>query len=200
MANLRDGVGVYSDGEDFRWIHHAPTPGCRGNDAAVAPDISLWVGTMRYDEAEGGRTLTRIAPDGNSTRVLDDVTVSNGIGWSPDHLEMYYIDSPTRRIDVFTFIDGQAIERRPWVETHHHAGFPDGLTVDSDGAVWVAFWDGAAVHRYTPSGELDRVIPLPVARPTACAFGGSTANDLYITSARTGGGRPIGAVNARNEC
>ncbi|WP_405925756.1 SMP-30/gluconolactonase/LRE family protein [Streptomyces sp. NBC_00035] len=184
VVNLRDGVGIY-DFTGFRWLHRDVVPGRRGNDAAVAPDGSLWTGTMRYDEAPGGGTLSRIAPDGTVAIVLDDVAVSNGTGWSPDGRLMYYIDSPTRRIDVFDVgADQLPVNRRPLASVDE--GFPDGLTVDADGCVWVALWDGGAVRRYTPDGELDRVIELPVLRPTACAFGGTDLTDLYITTARTG--------------
>ncbi|WP_326723338.1 SMP-30/gluconolactonase/LRE family protein [Streptomyces sp. NBC_00243] len=184
VVNLRDGVGIY-DFTGFRWLHRDVVPGRRGNDAAVAPDGSLWTGTMRYDEAPGGGTLSRIAPDGTAATVLDDVAVSNGTGWSPDGRLMYYIDSPTRRIDVFDVdADQLPVNRRPLASVDE--GFPDGLTVDADGCVWVALWDGGAVRRYTPDGELDRVIELPVLRPTACAFGGTDLTDLYITTARTG--------------
>ncbi|MEU5291058.1 SMP-30/gluconolactonase/LRE family protein [Streptomyces umbrinus] len=202
VVNLRDGVGLYapggessgdsgdSDGSsglgDFRWLHREVVPGRRANDAAVAPDGALWAGTMRYDEAPGGGTLSRVAPDGTVETVLDDVAVSNGTGWSPDGRLMYYIDSPTRRIDVFDF-DGQRVGgRRQLAVIEEGDGFPDGLTVDADGCVWVALWDGGAVRRYTPDGKLDRVVELPVPRPTACAFGGADLTDLYITTARTG--------------
>ena len=186
VVNLRDGVGLYGP-EGFRWLHREVVPGRRANDAAVAPDGTLWAGTMRYDEAPGGGTLSRFAPDGSVGVVLDDVAVSNGTGWSPDGRLMYYIDSPTRRIDVFDVGDDQLpVNRRQFAVVEEGAGFPDGLTVDADGCVWVAFWDGAAVRRYTPSGELDRVVELPVPRPTACAFGGADLTDLYITTARTG--------------
>jgi sugar lactone lactonase YvrE len=188
VVNLRDGVGLYGpDGRDFRWLHHDPVPGRRANDAAVASDGSLWAGTMRYDEAAGGGTLTRITGDGTTQVVLDDVAVSNGTGWSPDGRLMYYIDSPTRRIDVFDVEgDGRVVNRRPLAVIEDGAGFPDGLTVDADGCVWVALWDGGAIRRYTPDGELDRVVELPVRRPTACAFGGAGLTDLYISTARTG--------------
>ena len=100
---------------------------------------------------------------------------------------MYYIDSPTCRIDVFDVGEDQKpFNRRQLAAIEEGAGFPDGLTVDADGCVWVALWDGGALRRYTPSGELDRVVPLPVRRPTACAFGGADLTDLYITTARTG--------------
>jgi sugar lactone lactonase YvrE len=187
VVNLRDGVGLYGPrgaAGGFRWLHREPVPGRRGNDAAVAPDGTLWAGTMRYDEAPGGGTLSRFAPDGGIRTVLDDVAVSNGTGWSPDGRLLYYVDSPTRRIDVFDFEDQQPSGRRPLAVVD--AGFPDGLTVDADGCVWVALWDGGAVRRYTPDGDLDRVIELPVRRPTACAFGGADLTDLYITTARTG--------------
>ncbi|WP_416984477.1 SMP-30/gluconolactonase/LRE family protein [Streptomyces sp. T028] len=186
VLNLRDGVGLLDADGAFRWLHHEPVPGRRANDAAVAPDGSLWAGTMRYDEAPGGGTLSRFTGDGTAEVFLDDVAVSNGTGWSPDHSLMYYIDSPTRRVDVFSFTDGRISDRRPFVEIEEGAGFPDGLTVDADGCVWVALWDGGAVRRYTPTGELDRVITLPTPRVTACAFGGPDLTDLYITTARVG--------------
>jgi sugar lactone lactonase YvrE len=192
VVNLRDGVGLYDSDGAFRWLRRDPVPGRRANDAAVAPDGSLWTGTMRYDEAPAGGTLTRTTPDGTATTVLADVAVSNGTGWSPDGRRMYYIDSPTRRIDVFDLRpdDPLPVNRRPLAVVEDGAGYPDGLTVDADGCVWVALWDGAAVRRYTPEGVLDRVVELPVRRPTACAFGGSGLTDLYVTSARKGQAAP----------
>ncbi|MFD3455134.1 SMP-30/gluconolactonase/LRE family protein [Streptomyces sp. NPDC058691] len=188
VVNLRDGVAVYDADGAFRWLHREPVPGRRANDAAVDASGALWAGTMRYDEAPGGGTLRRVAPDGTVEPVLDDVAVSNGTDWSPDGSLMYYVDSPTGRIDVFD-VDrdtGLVRKRRPFAVVEEGAGFPDGLTVDAEGCVWVALWDGAAVRRYTPRGALDRVVEVPVRRPTACAFGGPHLTDLYITSARTG--------------
>jgi sugar lactone lactonase YvrE len=186
VLNLRDGVALLDPDDSFRWLHHEPVPGRRANDAAVAPDGSLWAGTMRYDEAPGGGTLSRITGDGTHRTVLDDVAVSNGTGWSPDGRLMYYIDSPTRRVDVFDHESGRLSGRRPFAVIEDGAGFPDGLTVDADGCVWVALWDGGAVRRYTPDGSLDHVITLPTPRVTACAFGGPDLTDLYITTARVG--------------
>ncbi|WP_330457659.1 SMP-30/gluconolactonase/LRE family protein [Streptomyces sp. NBC_00820] len=188
VLNLRDGVGLLDPDDTFRWLHHEPVPGRRANDAAVAPDGSLWAGTMRYDEAPGGGTLSRLTGAGTVETVPVDVTVSNGTGWSPDGRLMYYVDSPTRRVDVFDHDgDGGGIRnRRPLAEIEEGAGYPDGLTVDAEGCVWVALWDGGAVRRYTPAGKLDRVITLPTPRTTACAFGGPDLTDLYVTTAREG--------------
>ncbi|MFH8450765.1 SMP-30/gluconolactonase/LRE family protein [Streptomyces fungicidicus] len=188
VLNLRDGIGLLDPDGAFRWLHREVVPGRRANDAAVAPDGSLWAGTMRYDEAPRGGTLSRVTGDGTVRVLLDDVAVSNGTGWSPDGRLMYYVDSPTRRVDVFDVgeADGRITGRRRLVTIEDGAGFPDGLCVDADGCVWVALWDGGAVRRYTPSGELDREIRLPVPRVTACAFGGPGLRDLYITTARVG--------------
>ncbi|MEV6796380.1 SMP-30/gluconolactonase/LRE family protein [Streptomyces sp. NPDC051320] len=185
VVNLRDGVGLYGPDGAFRWLLRDPVAGRRGNDAAIAPDGALWAGTMRYDEGAGGGTLARIAPDGSAVHQLT-ATVANGTGWSPDGSLMYWIDTPTRRIDVFDFDGGLPHNRRPFATIEEGAGYPDGLTVDAAGCLWVALWDGAAVRRYTPDGGLDRTVELPVPRPTACAFGGRELRDLYISTARTG--------------
>lgn len=188
VVNLRDGVGRYGPDGAFDWLVHDPVPGRRGNEAAVAPDGALWAGSMRYDEAPGGGTLRRVAPDGATATVLPEVTISNGTAWSPDGARMYYVDTPTRRIDVFDCADGTRTVhgRRPLVEVEDGVGVPDGLTVDADGCVWVALWDGGAIRRYTPEGRLDRTVALPVSRPTACVLGGADLSDLYVTTARTG--------------
>ncbi|MFJ9850413.1 SMP-30/gluconolactonase/LRE family protein [Streptomyces sp. NPDC101150] len=190
VVNLRDGIGLYDAGGAFTWLVRDAVPGRRGNDAAVAPDGALWAGTMRYDESPGGGTLTRVAPDGTAAVLLDDVAVSNGTGWSPDGTRVYYVDSPTRRIDTLRVEGQRVVERREFAAIEPGAGFPDGLTVDADGGVWVALWDGGQVRRYASDGRLDRTVRLPVPRPTACAFGGPDLRDLYITTARTGQSRP----------
>ncbi len=192
VVNLRDGVGLYDADGSFSWLHREPVQGRRGNDAAIAPDGALWAGTMSYAEQPGGGDLKRVTGDGSTVTVLPQVTVSNGTGWSPDGRLMYYNDTPTCRIDVFDVTDAEdggydsVSGRRAFAEIEEGAGYPDGLTVDADGCVWVALWDGAAVRRYTPDGKLDRTVALPVDRPTACAFGGADLRDLYITTAAAG--------------
>ncbi len=160
-------------------------PRTRMNDAKCDAMGRLWVGSMDHDEMPGAGSLYRVDPGGSVERVLVDVTVSNGIGWSPDGRRMYYIDSPTRRVDVLDYdlATGRATGRRALIELPDGPAQPDGLTVDADGFLWVALWDGWSVRRYSPSGNLDRVVELPVARVTSCAFGGPDLADLYITSA-----------------
>jgi len=188
VVNLRDGVGRYAADGAFDWLVTWAEDGRRGNDAAVDAGGRLWAGTMRYDEAPGGGRLYRVDPAGGVVTVLAEVTTSNGIGWSPDGGLMYYVDTPTRRVDVFD-VDaesGLVARRRPFVDLGRVAGLPDGLTVDADGCVWVALWDGGAVHRYTPAGALDRAVEVPAARTTACAFGGPGLGDLFVTTATVG--------------
>jgi sugar lactone lactonase YvrE len=188
VLNLRDGIALVDRDGTRTWLVYWARDGVRGNDAAVDAAGRLWAGTMRYDEGAGGGWLTRVAPDGSAKVMLDSVTISNGLGWSPDGTRMYYIDTPQRRVDVFDFDpgNGQISYRRPLCAVEDTSGFPDGLCVDADGCVWVALWGGAAVRRYTPEGALDREVQLPVDQPTACCFGGPDLSDLYVTSARTG--------------
>jgi sugar lactone lactonase YvrE len=189
VLNLRDGIGLLdADGTDPRWLVYWAREGMRGNDAAVDPVGRLWAGTMRYDMAPGGGFLARVEPGGRARVVLPNVTVSNGIGWSPDERRMYYVDSPTHRIDVFDYdvATGDVTDRRPLVEITDTDGVPDGLCVDADGCVWVAVHGASQVRRYTPEGVLDRTIDVPAKQVTACCFGGDDLADLYVTTSREG--------------
>ena len=162
--------------------------GIRFNDAGVDPAGRVWAGSMHIAEAEPLGELYRLDPGGRLNPVVKSVTVSNGLGWSPDGSRMYYADSPLRRVDVFDYdpATGEAFARRPFADLSAAEGVPDGLTVDADGCVWVAMWGGSALRRFTPDGEPDAVLPVPVSQPTSCAFGGPGLADLYITSASVG--------------
>lgn len=160
--------------------------GRRLNDGACDPAGRFWVGSMALDQRPGGGALYRYAADTGLERVLDEVTLSNGIGWAPGGQLVYYVDSPTRRVDVFDYDveRGTLADRRPFVAIGAEEGMPDGLTVDDEGGVWVALYGGGAVRRYGPDGTLERVLEVPAANVTACCFGGGDGRSLYVTTAR----------------
>lgn len=159
--------------------------GVRFNDAGVDPAGRVWVGSMDLKEKEPLGELYRLDSGCTLTPIVEGVTVSNGLGWSPDGTVMYYADSPRRQIDMFDYdqATGEAFERRVFADLSAADGFPDGLTVDADGCVWVAMFAGGALRRFTPAGRQDAVIPLPVSQPTSCAFGGPGMADLFVTTA-----------------
>jgi sugar lactone lactonase YvrE len=176
--------------------HDSPTPLCeilsepgiRMNDGACDPQGRFWCGSMAYDEREGAGSLYRVETDGSFATALSDVTISNGLDWSDDGLTVFYVDTPTGRIDNFTFdpATGALSERRTFVEIDPGVGHPDGLTIDAEGGVWVALWEGGAVRRYAPDGALDAIVSLPCGQVTACSFGGDDLNELFITTSREG--------------
>ena len=156
----------------------------RMNEGACDPDGRFYCGSMAYDKQPGAAALYRLEPDRSVQVVLDNVTVSNGLDWSPDGSLAYYNDTDTGRVDVFGYEPEAGLrDRRPFVET---GARPDGLTVDAEGGVWVALSDGGAVRRYTADGVLDEVVELPVTKVTACTFGGSRLDELFITTSREG--------------
>lgn len=160
-----------------------PAGPTRMNDGSCDPHGRFYCGSM--SPSAGGASLYRLDTDRTVTIVETGVTVSNGLCWSPDGGCAYYNDTATQRIDVFDY-DAEAglTGRRPFASVDHADGQPDGLTVDADGYVWVALYDGGAVRRYTPDGRLDAVVELPVSKPTAVALGGDDGRDLYITTSR----------------
>jgi sugar lactone lactonase YvrE len=161
--------------------------GVRMNDAKCDPGGRFWAGTMALDASPGRGALYRLDGPGDVREMFAPVTVSNGLGWSPDRTTMYYIDTPTRSIRRFPFdVETGAIGEPAVIDTSGWSGDPDGMSVDADGNLWVAFWDGAAVRCVSPAGELLEEIALPVRRPTSCAFGGPRLARLMITTAREG--------------
>jgi len=188
---LQDGVWLTdTDAGEPRLLAaiEADDAATRLNDVKTDRAGRLWGGTMAIDARAGAGTLYRIDADGSVVTVAAPTTISNGIDWSPDGSLMYYIDTATRRMDVFDFdLDGgTATGRRPFIHFEESMGLPDGMTIDADGCPWVAFYDGWSVRRFRPDGRLDRTIELPVARVTSCAFGGPDFADLFATSAWDG--------------
>jgi sugar lactone lactonase YvrE len=158
------------------------------NDGKCDAAGRFWAGTKDLAGRRPIGSLYRLEPDRTLVRVLTGVTLSNGLGWSPDGTTMYYIDSTTHRIDAFDFQPerGNLSHRRPLVELPEAWGLPDGMTVDLEGFVWVAFLEGSALRRIAPDGCVVAVVGLPVSLVTSCAFGGDDLADLYVTTARSG--------------
>jgi sugar lactone lactonase YvrE len=161
-------------------------PETRFNDGKCDRQGRFWAGTMGSKEERPLGSLYRLDADHSLHTVRRDVAVSNGLGWSPDNRTMYYADSPTYNIYAFDFEPETGALSNERIFAHHKKGFPDGLTVDSEGFVWSARWDGWQVIRFAPDGRIDRIIEMPVQRPTSCIFGGPELRHLYITSASTG--------------
>jgi sugar lactone lactonase YvrE len=155
------------------------------NEGGCDPDGRFYCGSMAYDQRPGGGALYRLDPGGSVRAVLENVTISNGLEWSPDGSRAYYNDTQTYRTDVFDY-DGDSglTGRRPFVDLSAEAKLPDGLTVDEEGGVWVALANGGAVRRYTPAGVLDEGIEVPAKKVTACTFGGPNLDELFITTSR----------------
>jgi len=162
-------------------------PALRSNDGACDAAGRFWIGTMALDETPGAGALYRY--DASLERVLDEVTLSNGIGWTRDATRMYYIDSPVQRVDLFDFelASGRVDNRRPFVSIDESDGIPDGLTVDDEGGVWVALYGGSCVHRYDESGHLDAVLEVPAKNVTSCCFGDGDGSSLFVTTAAPDG-------------
>ncbi|MCY7399863.1 MAG: SMP-30/gluconolactonase/LRE family protein [Nocardioides sp.] len=157
--------------------------GLRMNDGSCDPQGRYWCGTIGAPVGAGA--LHRLDPDGTVTTVLRGVTTSNGLGWRRDGRTAYYVDSRLGRVDVLqTTPEGDVVDRRPFATPPR--GTPDGLVVDEADGVWVAIWDGAGVVRFSPEGQVDRVVELPTPRVTACTLGGEDLRTLYITTSRLG--------------
>ena len=176
--------------ETIEWISNPERdkPLYRFNDGKVDPVGRFWAGTMYDGPQQHPRpagSLYRLDPDGSISLRSSGVLISNGIGWSPDHRTMYYTDSIRKTIYAYDYdpVTGEIANRRNFAHTPDEPGEPDGLTVDNQGFVWSARWNGWKVTRYSPEGKLDCEIKVPAACPSSVMFGGSDMKDLFITSA-----------------
>ncbi|MBK7081745.1 MAG: SMP-30/gluconolactonase/LRE family protein [Betaproteobacteria bacterium] len=160
-------------------------PHNRLNEAKCDLQGRLWCGSMWDFGAQAAGSLYRIDRDLRATRVRADVTIPNGIAFSPEGRQMYFVDTPKGTIEVASYDTGSG-QPGSWstlVEAGLAPGKPDGSTVDSDGCIWNARYGAGCVARFRPNGELDRLIALPVTQPTSCTFGGAGLDTLFITSA-----------------
>lgn len=180
--------------DDGEIVHLADAPGtdpavARMNDAEVDPAGRWFAGTKAHDDRPGGGRLYRLDHGGRVTTVLEGVTISNGMAWSEDGGTLYYVDTPTRTIARFPFemADGTLGERAVHVDTSALTGSPDGMTIDADGNLWVAFWGGWCVRCFSGAdGALLEEIAMPMEQCSSVAFGGRDLRRLHVTSASTG--------------
>jgi sugar lactone lactonase YvrE len=167
--------------------HDLPTN--RFNDGKCDPAGRFWAGTLSLEGKQNVCNLWRLDADLSTHKMVEGVSVSNGIVWTQDHKTMYYIDTPTGRVDRFDYDHdtGQIGNRTTAIRIPSEMGFPDGMTIDSEGMLWVCLWQGGKVSRWDPvEGKLLQAVDLPASNVTSCAFGGENLDQLYITTARIG--------------
>jgi sugar lactone lactonase YvrE len=158
----------------------------RCNDGKCDSQGRFWIGTV--SDTPEKAALYRYDPDGSLTLMETGLTISNGLGWSPDGTTFYLTDSFQHKIFAYDFEgrSGTISNRRVLVDLSHESVEPDGLTIDTDGNIWSALWDGWAIACFAPTGQELFRIKMPVPRPTSVTFGGADLNQLYITSASVG--------------
>lgn len=186
-----DGFATLDREGDVAWLAHPEARSVgqvRMNDGACDPRGRFWAGSMGFNAEPNRGSLYRFDGAGQCTRVLDGITISNGIGWSPDGQTMYHTDSGAHTIRAFDFdlAHGRISRGRILVKLPDGPAVPDGLCVDIEGCLWVAIWGAGEVHRYAPDGQLAGRIVLAASQPSSVAIGGPRGNCLYITTARNG--------------
>jgi len=163
-------------------------PNNRFNDGKCDPQGRFWAGTMSLNEEPNAGSL--YAFENNIVqKKIENVTISNGLAWSIDHKTMYYIDTPTFEVVAYKFEKktGCISDRQVALKIPIEDGFPDGMTIDDEGMLWIAHWDGWQVTRWNPNtGKKLLCIKLPASKITSCTFGGKDLTDLFITSAYVG--------------
>jgi sugar lactone lactonase YvrE len=171
--------------------------GTRMNDAACDPQGRFWAGTLADDHRAGAAELYRLERNGQTELMLEGLTISNGLDWSPDGRTMYLTDTGPGVIHAFAFDTerGTMSGGRVLVTIAPDVGAPDGLTVDADGDLWVAIYGGGRVHRYSPNGALRQVLTVPAVETTSCAFAGPGLGRLYVTTATEGWSEEVRRAN-----
>ncbi|MBD0294580.1 MAG: SMP-30/gluconolactonase/LRE family protein [Flavisolibacter sp.] len=192
LAAMKSGLALISrESGKIKILCHPEVhlPENRFNDGKCDPAGRFWAGTMAVSERAGAGSVYTIEKDFSHSVKMEGVTISNGMAWSPDNKAFYFIDTPTFEVVAYDYDikSGNISNRRVAVTIPKKEGFPDGMTIDREGMLWIAHWDGWQVARWNPqTGQKLLSIPLPAARITSCTFGGEDLQDLYITSASIG--------------
>ena len=198
MLALHEGFAHFdTDVEKLTLISNpeAHMPTTRFNDGKCDPAGRFWAGTLSMANEGNIASIYMMAGYRSVRRMLGDITCSNGINWSPDNKTMYFIDTPTHKVDAFDYDieTGNISNRRPVIEMPVEIGYPDGMTIDTEGMLWIAPWGAGKVIRCNPkTGEYLAAVPCRALQTTACAFGGPDLRDLYITTAAVEAGMPRG--------
>lgn len=164
-------------------------PRNRFNDGKCAPNGSFIVGSMDMDERAPNGALYQVRSNASPEILLEKNTISNGIAWSPDQKVIYTIDTPTMLVMAHDFNPVTGALENPHVAIRIPAGigFPDGMTSDTDGNLWIAMWGGAMITKWDPrTGKQLGQLSVPCLNPTCCVFGGEDRDTLFVTSARVG--------------
>ncbi|MED1865243.1 SMP-30/gluconolactonase/LRE family protein [Fictibacillus nanhaiensis] len=162
-------------------------PENRFNDGKCDPLGRFWAGTMSLSEEAEKGSLYCLNHDLNVEKKRENLTISNGLAWSPEQSYMYLIDTPTKKVTRFQYDlqTGRIQEATEVISFPEGVGAPDGMTIDEEGMLWIAHWGGAQVSRWNPeTGEQLSSIPIPSLNVTSCTFGGENMDDLYVTTAR----------------
>lgn len=156
----------------------------RWNDAKVSPHRQLFAGTMAFDATPGAGGLYRIDPSGHEIQeLISKVSISNGLDWSPTKDKFYYIDTLAYSVVEYDYNEKGISNSKTLISFDNGDVLPDGMCVDAEGGLWVAFWNGGCINRYDSNGKLSGSYPLPVKNVTSCAFGGPELDTLIITTA-----------------
>ena len=185
---LRSGLAFFSPETGYTQLISNPISNpsrIRFNDGKCDRYGRFWVGTMDEEFNDPLGSLYCLDINSECRIMKEGIGISNGLGWSPDNSQFYYTDSSRRSIWAYDYNinTGGITNERIFVETANN-DIPDGLTIDSDGYVWSAKWDGWKIVRYSPQGNIDKRFSLPVQRPTSCTFGGSKLELLFVTTAK----------------
>jgi len=189
---MRGRIATWRDGSLETVVDEIPAElEARFNDVIADPRGRVFCGTLSLPVGARPGRLYRLDTDGSLHVALEGVIVSNGMGFTPDHRQFYHTDSGYRRIYLFDYDEdtGALANQRTWLKVPEEAGVPDGMTVDAQGSIWSARWDGSALYRYTPEGVEQEHFQFPARKVSSVVFGGPELNDLYITTALSGGDR-----------
>ncbi len=192
LVALQDGIYRFNPdtGEKQKMVHpEKDVPGNRYNDGKCDPAGRFWVGSMGLKAQKHAAALYRIDSNFSWKKMIDKVTISNGIVWSIDQTQMYFIDTPTGKVMAYDYDHqtGDISNPRVAIKVPSQLGHPDGSTLDAEGKLWIAMYRGYAVTRWDPeNGKLLERIEVPAPNITSCAFGDRNLKTLYITTARSG--------------